>query len=191
MRAMNLRKHPADDAEGAVTASSWAEYVQRHLDALGWDNATLSRVAQLPDGRRIDRSLIGRWINEGTQPSIESIRAVARALDRDIREGLVAAGKLTAEEVGMFIDEDLPPTSPDLRLLSDDELLDEVRRRMRRRHGAWVESESGDAGLTEEQAGVDVGVVYEEGADDSVEEPESPPKSGRDRGQQPQAQQRV
>ena len=118
---MVTRRSSRDSAE-PQGGSGWAEYVQTHLDALGWNNATLAAAA------RLDRSLVGRWLNEGKQPSIESVRAVAKAFHRDIREGLIAAGYFTEEEMKVSA-----PQRPDLHLLDDDELLAEVKRRMSRR----------------------------------------------------------
>ena len=100
----------------------------------------------------IDRSLIGRWLNEGTVPSIDSIRAVSRAFRRDIREGLVATGLFTEEEMHFQT-----PTAPDLRMLGDDELLGEVRRRLAARRAQPAPqgggSRDGDVFETEEESG--------------------------------------
>ena len=65
-----------------------------------------------------DRSLVGRWVREGSQPTIDSIRAVCAAFRRDIREGLIAAGRFTAEELKVGT-----PVPQDLRSIPDDQLL--------------------------------------------------------------------
>jgi transcriptional regulator with XRE-family HTH domain len=130
----------------------WADYVQANLDSLGWSNSTLASQAD------IDRSLIGRWLNEGTQPSVESVRVVTRAFGRPVWEGIVAAEILTEDELKAT-----PPPSrePDLRLASDDTLLAEVRRRMRRGRGGTPHGEQISTEI-EEQSGVDVGEIEEE-----------------------------
>ena len=135
----------ADNEDG----SGWAQYVQANLDSLGWTNSTLAVRAD------IDRSLIGRWLNEGTVPSIESVRAVAKAFRRPVWEGLVAANLLKEDELMAT------PTSnePDLRLVDDDTLLAEVRRRMKRgRPGGGGGSTQPSTAFTEisEQPGFDV-----------------------------------
>src|SRR5690606_12973243 len=174
---MVTRRSSRDSAE-PQGGSGWAEYVQTHLDALGWNNATLAAAA------RLDRSLVGRWLNEGKQPSIESVRAVAKAFHRDIREGLIAAGYFTEEEMKVSARQ-----RPDLHLLDDDELLAEVKRRMSRRGrtgprgpelaGRWL-AERGQAGVDRERArggegvpsrhprGLDRGGVLHGGGDEGL-----------------------
>lgn len=99
--------------------TGWAEWVRQHLDALDWSNADLARVTGL------DRSLIGRWLNEGTQPTIDSIRAVCQAFHRDIRQGLIVTGLFTEAEMKIGA-----PAAPDIRLLTNQELIGEIQRRM-------------------------------------------------------------
>lgn len=127
----------------------WAHYVQTHLDSLGWTNSVLANAAD------IDRSLVGRWLDGSTQPTIESVRAVCRALHRDIREGLVAAGIFTEDEMKVSA-----PAAPDIRMISDEELLAEVGRRMARGRlrVAAAEVDVVDVG---EQTGVDMGETEE------------------------------
>lgn len=126
------------------SSARWAEWVQQHLDALGWTNIDLARAAG------IDRSLIGRWLNDGTRPTIESIRAVCRAFHRDIRQGLIMAGLFTEAEM-----QTSAPAAPDVRLLGDEELLGEVRRRMRRSWASDQDPEE-DTISGSEQSGEDV-----------------------------------
>lgn len=141
----------------------------------------------------IDRSLIGRWLNEGTQPSIESIRAVSRAFHRDIREGLVATGLFTDKE--LYID---GPAEPDMRLVDDDRLLNEVRRRMGRGRAARDQQvDDGDVFEFGEETGVDTVETEEEspgedpGRGSVAPESEPAPKSTRGRRKKSQAEQRI
>jgi transcriptional regulator with XRE-family HTH domain len=141
----------------------WAEYVRAHLDALEWSPSKFAQVSGL------DRSMITRWLKRETEPAIDSIRAAARAFDRDIREGLVAAGFFTEEEMGFFRDEKIAG-EPDLRLVDDDDLLDELKRRMKQRldrsapmqhaRGATADearaTEAGDGAEIGGKSGVDV-----------------------------------
>ena len=152
-----VTRRSSQDGPAPDGGSGWAEYVQAHLDGLGWSNATLAAASKL------DRSLIGRWLNEGKQPSIESIRAVARVFKRDIREALVAAGYFTEDEMKVSA-----PQPPDLHLLDDDELLAEVKRRMDRRgpagprfHEVDGETTAADVAEISEQDGVESGQVEE------------------------------
>ena len=115
------------DNDHVPNATGWAAYVQMHLDALGWNNTDLAQAGHF------DRSLVGRWLNEGKQPSVESVRAVCKAIKRDIKEGLAAAGIVTEEEMAV------QERQPDLRRVSDAKLLAEIGRRMARRAHSTTE----------------------------------------------------
>lgn len=105
----------------------------------------------------IDRALIGRWLRAETQPSVESVRTVAHAIGRATWEGLIAAGILSEEELIAAPDS---PDEPDLRLVDDDKLVAEVRRRMGR--GRGKPPSGGDAYTEiEEQGGVETGETEE------------------------------
>jgi transcriptional regulator with XRE-family HTH domain len=97
----------------------WPAFVQYFLKLTGWKGGTLATRAG------IDRSLPGRWLNKENEPKVESVRAVCRALGVDCREGLIAAGFFTAEDLGYG------PNS-DIKLFSQRQLLGEVGRRMNR-----------------------------------------------------------
>lgn len=116
----------------ARLTSPWWQWVQRNLDALGWTAADLARAVQLEAGDGPDESVIGRWKNRGAEPTIESIRAVARVFHRDFREALIASGKVTADELNA-------PWArrSDLATVPDDALALEVQARLtRQRPGA-------------------------------------------------------
>lgn len=100
------------------TQTRWGIYIEKRMDAIGWKNVDLARASG------IDRSLIGRWRNEDTVPAIESVRSVAHAFGRDIREALIEAELFTEDEM------QARTITPDIRLISDEELTEEVRRRM-------------------------------------------------------------
>ncbi len=140
--------------------STWDEYVQRHLDVLGWTPRVLATHAE------VDQSAVGRWINEGKLPTIDAIRRVCKALHRDIREGLVAADYFTGSELGL----DHPvPVPPDPALLDDEELLFEVERRMRARRvlRGKVEEKAGNSaeGKKVAQAAVEASDTAESSVD--------------------------
>lgn len=102
--------------------SSWPYFVADQLAYRGWDNSTLAAKAG------VDRSMVGRWISGETKPTIDSIRGVCLAAKVDIREGLIAAGLFTEDELSYH-----PDPRPDFSKVSDDELLEEMRQRMGRR----------------------------------------------------------
>jgi hypothetical protein len=106
---------------GPAPPTRWGAYVQHHLDLRGWTNTDLAHAGDF------DRSLVGRWINEDKQASIDSIRSVCRAFGRDIREGLIAAGLFEPDELRVAM-----AGTPDTGLLSDEQLLLEVAARMAR-----------------------------------------------------------
>jgi transcriptional regulator with XRE-family HTH domain len=106
----------------------WANYLRHHLARLEWTNADLADAAGL------DRSLVGRWINGEAQPTVTSVRKVCKAIRRDIREGLEESGLLTRAELRRTGD----TGKLELNMFNDDELLDEMRRRLIRRPGAPV-----------------------------------------------------
>jgi len=108
----------------------------------GWDSQTLGKLAG------IDPSMVGRWVRGETQPGIESIRGVCKAAGLDIREGLVAAGMLTEDELH-FEAQTKKIYEPDWRRISDEAFLAENHRRMRRHLHA-----DADVHVTAEQSGV-------------------------------------
>jgi transcriptional regulator with XRE-family HTH domain len=101
-------------------ASMWAEYVKRV--APGRNQAEIAELAG------VDQTGVSRWLSGRTAPRVESVIRFARSLGRSPVEALVAAGYITPEEAGM---------APDLQISSRDlateELLAEVRRRVRDR----------------------------------------------------------
>lgn len=93
----------------------WTEYVR---DTIGGD--TLAVAA-----RRIgvSRSTVGRW-TDGTSPTPQQAVALARAYGRSPTSALISAGYI---EPG-----DIQDGRYDITSASDDELLEEVKRRFNR-----------------------------------------------------------
>jgi transcriptional regulator with XRE-family HTH domain len=111
---------PMTESPGqAPLDQGWPAFIQYYLDLTGWKPGTLAARAG------IDRSLPGRWLSMENGPKIESIRQICRALGVDSREGLIAAGLFTAEDLGYG------PNS-DIQLFSERQLLAELSRRMNR-----------------------------------------------------------
>lgn len=94
---------------------TWWEYVTRI--AAGEEQAAIAKRAG------VGQSMVSRW--QTSTPRPENVATFARAYDRPVLEAFVAAGFLTPEEAG-----ERPSAPPSLASLTDDELIDEVRRRM-------------------------------------------------------------
>ncbi len=75
----------------------------------------------------IDQSSISRWQRGTNTPRAEAVVALARAYHRSPVEALVAAGYLTADDLGVV---ELTTLTGDLTGASIDALLDELRRRL-------------------------------------------------------------
>ncbi len=112
-------------AEGfsSVEGMTWWAYVQRH--SAGAPNAHIARAVG------ITPPSVGRWSKPGVGPDPAQAAAFARAYGRPVLEAFIAAGFLTPDEAG-----EKPSAPPSLVSLDDDDLLDEVRRRM---HGGSSE----------------------------------------------------
>lgn len=72
----------------------------------------------------INQSAVNRW-SHGGSPSAESAMKTARRYKKPVLEALIAAELLTAEEARQR-----PSASPDLSTLSDEALLEQIRRRI-------------------------------------------------------------
>ncbi|MFQ6170400.1 hypothetical protein ACK8HX_02235 [Oryzobacter sp. R7] len=99
---------------------SWWEYVTR-------TSGTESPKA-MSATTGIDGPNFSRW-KQGHVPKAEMATQFARAYGRPAIEALVAAGFLTPEEAKVR-----PAAAPDYSQLSNDDLLDLVRRRMSESH---------------------------------------------------------
>lgn len=95
---------------------AWWAYVQKR--AKGESN---SRIAQAVG---VTPSSVSRW-GSGSMPDPAQAAAFARAYGRPVLEAFAAAGFLTPQEA-----RERPSTSPSVDDLTDEELLDEIRKRM-------------------------------------------------------------
>lgn len=98
-------------------ANDWWGYITRHAG----ERLTQKQVAEVSG---VDQSTISRWKREGASRP-ENIIKFARAFRRPPVEALIAAGYLTEDEAA-----DVVTIRPVVADLTDDALLDEVRRRM-------------------------------------------------------------
>lgn len=83
---------------------SFAAYLRAAMEA-----ARIPTGAQLAEAAGIAPSLVNRWLNGKTSPSIDNLRAIAKPLGVPARELFVRAGLLTRAEVGLE-DDPTPPT---------------------------------------------------------------------------------
>lgn len=104
---------------GAV-AETWWQYVERV------SNSASQRA--IADAIGVDKTTVWRWKNNpsGTDPS--TAIKVARTYNRPITEALLAAGAIEPGEAA-FTEVVVKGTPADL---TDDEILAEIRRRMKR-----------------------------------------------------------
>src|SRR5690606_3535974 len=110
----------------SVSPVSWQDYVRSHLQG-----RTQAAIAAQVD---VSAGAVSRWLN-GTQ-GVDAGRAIrfARAMGDEPLTALIAAGYLTPQEAGQK-----PAAPPVLSALTDEQLLDEVRGRMRRGEGSGAE----------------------------------------------------
>lgn len=83
----------------------------------------LHRMSGVPD------NILRRWLQENGDPSLENLRRVAPALGVHMRDLVIAANLMSAEEVGLDV-KPLPPVAPptpEERIWADDLLSDKEK----------------------------------------------------------------
>ncbi|WP_064078345.1 helix-turn-helix domain-containing protein [Prescottella equi] len=111
--------------------SNWSDFLRARLDDRGWDAARLAAEAG------VTPSIVSRWMSGAHKPTADRVRAVAEALDVSVMEAMIAAEVITADEAKVTA------LAPDPKLLSDQELLGEMSRRLAERQ---VVEKAGDVG---------------------------------------------
>ncbi|MER7014520.1 helix-turn-helix domain-containing protein [Saccharopolyspora sp. NPDC000359] len=106
------------------TPAGWPLYIDRQLGQRGWEVKDLAAAAGL------SQSVIFRW-KKGYPPNIKNARAAAAALRVPLLELLAESGVITPEEAGAGVELHPSPTE-----LSDDELIAEMARRVKRSSGS-------------------------------------------------------
>jgi len=105
----------------------FAIYLAEALRAAGYvrpngdlDVPALSRMSSVAD------NVLRRWLQEEGDPSLENLRKVAPALGVPLRELVVRAEIMTAEEIGLDGKPPAPqrPPTPEERIMADDILDD-------------------------------------------------------------------
>lgn len=97
---------------------SWWAYVERVTG--DDDGVTIAGKLQ------VNQSTVSRWRTSDTPGKVENVVALARAYGRPVLEALLAAEFLTEQEARVR-----PRAAPDYTQLTNDELLELVRARMR------------------------------------------------------------
>lgn len=95
-------------------AQDFGDYLKRAMDAAGLSIADLKRLTGISD------SVISKWRNGLTIPSVENLRLVAPALGMTTRDLVVAAGHMTPDEVGLAEPPEPPKPPARLATLQDD-----------------------------------------------------------------------
>jgi hypothetical protein len=103
----------------------WSRWLDSHLRRLKWDNVDLVRAA---DGA-FGTDAVSRWRTGKMTPKVPAIREVCRALGLPAVEGMIAAGLITADDVGATL---VTPPPARASALTSDELLAEIGRRLSR-----------------------------------------------------------
>lgn len=113
----------------ATTQPDWASYLAAAMDAAGFERNT-----QLADAADIKQPVISRWLSGDSLPDMTNLRKLSGPLGIPILELAVAAGHLTPAEAGVKITPRPPRVERDLSLFSNEELVQEVQRRLRPDH---------------------------------------------------------
>ncbi|MEV5538514.1 helix-turn-helix transcriptional regulator [Saccharopolyspora shandongensis] len=100
----------------------WAIYMDTQLAERGWEVRDLAAAADLSP------SVVFRW-KHGFPPNLKNARAAAGALGVPLLEIMVVSGLMTPAEAGATVS--VPPGLSDI---PDDELVDEMRRRLKSRN---------------------------------------------------------
>jgi transcriptional regulator with XRE-family HTH domain len=101
--------------------STWWEWIERQLADRDMTTGRLSELTGL------DRSAFTRW-RKGERPTLDTSRLVAKAFDMSPLEVMVKAHLLFAEEAGLR-----GVSSPDPAALTDQQLVSELTRRLKRK----------------------------------------------------------
>lgn len=97
---------------------SWQSYVARTIGA--------DQQKDAAEKAGLDQSAISRWLRSGKPGTAENVAAFARGYRRPVLEAFLAAGFITPAEA-----KQRPAAEPNLSQLTNDELLELVRTRMR------------------------------------------------------------
>lgn len=83
----------------AVTTTTWATWLSAALAERDWTMADLIRRSM----NRLDAGLVSRWLSSDAVPQLPNIRLVCRALGVPAVEGMIAAGRLEPDDIGVTL----------------------------------------------------------------------------------------
>jgi hypothetical protein len=114
--------HACTYPAGVPTTTSWATWLRARLAEHDWEQHDLIRASS----PKLDAGLVSRWLSGDAVPHLPNIRVVCRALGVPAVEGMIAAGRLEPNDVGVTLIRQKPRASD----LSARELGEEVTRRL-------------------------------------------------------------
>lgn len=112
---------------------SWWSYVKRV--------APDAQQADIAQAAGVTASTVSRWGSGAHSPDPRAVVTFARTYGRPALEALVEAGVLTPAEA-----KQRPTAAPSIDSLTDDQLLDEIRKRMR--HDTAATTQAGESPAT-------------------------------------------
>lgn len=87
----------AGTIRGVTSTTTWSRFLSAALAERDWTGADLIRKSR----DRLDAGLVSRWLSGEATPQIPNIRTVCRALGVPAIEGMIAAGRLEPDDVGV------------------------------------------------------------------------------------------
>lgn len=100
--------------------SKWSEFLRVQMEEKSWSAARLATEIG------VTGSSVSRWMTQDVRPTPDRVQAAAEALGVSVAEAMLAAEIISVEELGVT------RVAPDPDLLSDEEILRQVEKRMRR-----------------------------------------------------------
>lgn len=118
LRSPNTPKFHPRPANVLAMTTKWWDYIERHLAEKGMTQSALAEAVG------VNRSSASGW-KSGSAPKPATVVAVAEVLETSISEALIAAGLMSEAELGV------ERTIPDIELLTNDQLINELNRRLK------------------------------------------------------------
>lgn len=103
----------------AANMSKWSDFLRSNLNLKGWDQARLA------DEAGYHKSNVTGWLSGKTgSPSIDTVKKTAVAFGVPIAEALIAAEYINESDLNV------ERLAPDPDLLTDEQILDQLQKRM-------------------------------------------------------------
>lgn len=88
-------------SQPVTTTTPWSQWLAAALAERDWTPADLIRAVRDKAFKRLDDGLLSRWLSGDAIPQMDNIRIVCRALGVPAVEGMIAAGRLEPDDVGV------------------------------------------------------------------------------------------